>query len=316
MDTIIPAIDRELIKSELSKDFFIRYTNFENNEIYIFTARDCPHTMKEIGRLREIAYRDGGGGSGKQADIDQFDTMENPYRQMVVWNPNEEEIIGGYRFYELKDARTTKEGAHHIATGNMFKLSQRFVEEYLPYTIELGKSFIQPQYQPTTDPRRGLFSLDNLWDGLGALIVDYPHIKYFYGRVTLYLKYHKKARDILLYYLYKYFGDKDNLVVPFKPEKIRTAPEILETYFSGDGFEDDFTNLNQAIRDLDESIPPLVKAYMSLSPTMKVFGIAHNDAFGDNVEGIGIMIKIDDIFPEKTERHVESYLKEKKERQA
>lgn len=311
MEKIIPPVDRKIIKSELTKDKFIRHTNYESNEIYIFTSHDCPDTMLEIGRLREIAYRDSGGGSGKSRDIDKFDIRENPYKQIIVWNPEEEEIVGGYRFFKLKDAEKNENNRYDLATTNMFHLTDKFVNEYMPYTMELGKSFVQPKYQPSTDERKGVFSLDNLWDGLGALIVDNPDIRFFYGRVTLYLEFDKVARDILLHFLYKYFGDDENLVFPYEPQKIKTDTKQLDKLFTGKGFEEDFANLNQAVRDRNEKIPPLIKAYMGLSPTMKVFGVAHNYAFGGNVEGIALMIKIQDIYRSKKRRHIESYKKDK-----
>lgn len=313
MKEMIPPVDKRLIRAELTKDKFIRNTNFDDNEIYIFTSHECPNTMQEIGRLREIAYRDSGGGSGKAADIDDFDTKSNPYRQIIVWNPLEEEIVGGYRFFKMKEAEKTDDNKFYLATTNMFHLTDIFVNEYLPYTMELGKSFIQPQYQPSTNERKGMFSLDNLWDGLGALMVDNKDIKYFYGRVTLYLNYDEVARDILLYFLYKYFGDKDNLVYPYEPKEINADTEKLDEMFTEEGFEENFARLNQAVRDRNENIPPLIKAYMSLSPTMKTFGVAHNYSFGGNVEGIAIMIRIEDMYPDKIKRHVDTYIEKKKE---
>lgn len=225
-----------------------------------------------------------------------------------------EDIIGGYRFYKLKEAKKDKQkNSYYLFTTDLFDLSEKFINEYLPYTMELGKSFVQPQFQPSTNERKGVFSLDNLWDGLGALIVDNPDIKYFYGRVTLYLNYDQEARDILLFFLDKYFGDKENLIYPFEPRKIKTDRAKLEKMFSNKGFEEDFTNLNQAIRDRNENIPPLIKAYMGLSPSMKTFGVAYNHKLG-NVEGIAILIYIEDIYTSKIRRHVESYKKQKQEK--
>jgi len=312
MENIISPVNRDLIKSELTQENFIRETNFENNEIYIFKADECPNTMKEIGRLREIAYRHSGGGSGKAMDIDDFDTGQTPYYQMIVWNPKEEEIIGGYRYIKMKDAPKDENGNYKLATTNMFHLGETFINEYMPYAIELGKSFVQPSFQPSVDNKKGMFSLDNLWDGLGALIVDNPEIEYFYGRVTLYLTFDKLARDYLLYFLYTYFGDKENLVYPYKPEKIKSSKAKIEKIFKGDNFKEDFAQLNQAVRERGENIPPLIKAYMSLSPGMKIFGIAHNYTFGDNVEGIAILVNINEIYPSKKRRHVETYIKQKR----
>lgn len=313
METIAPKIDKNTLKKELDKSLFIRTTNFDKNEIYIFNAHQCPELMKEVGRLREISFRDSGGGSGKTLDIDEYDLMDNPYWQIIVWNPREDEIVGGYRYFKLKDAIKKADGQYKIFTVKRFKPSDRFVKVYMPYTIELGKSFIQPKYQPVTNPRQGIFSLDNLWDGLGAIIVDNPDVKYFYGSVSLYLHYEREARDLLLHFMNKYFEDKENLIEVHNRQSMVFSQEHLDSFFTGKDFNEDFAKLNKAIRARGESIPPLIKAYMSLSPTMKTLGIARNQDLSDKVEGIGILLTIDDIYPSKKQRHVETYLNQKEE---
>lgn len=310
MEKIISPVSKHLIKEELTNERFVGFTNFENNEIYIFTAHECPHTMQEIGRLREIAYRDSGGGSGKSVDIDKFDTDTVPYKQIIVWNPKEKEIIGGYRFFKLKNAKKDKSGKYRLFTTDMFAMTDKFIKEYLPYTMELGKSFIQPDYQQSTNERKGMFSLDNLWDGLGALMVDNPDVKHLYGRVNIYLQMDELARDIIFYFLDIYFGDKEKLIYPYEERKIKTNISELKKHFTLNGFEKDFSNLNQAVRERNENIPPLIKAYMSLSPSMKVFGAAIDNTFGGNTEGIGIMLKVEDIYPSKIKRHIDSYKKQ------
>lgn len=313
MESIAQKVDKDTLKKELDKSLFVRTTNFENNDIYIFNAHQCPELMKEVGRLREISFRNSGGGSGKSIDVDEYDLMDNPYWQIIVWNPKEDEIVGGYRFFKLRDAEKKKDGLHKIFTVKKFKPSDKFVKEYMPYTIELGKSFIQPKYQLAANSRNAVFSLDNLWDGLGALIVDNPDVRYFYGSVSLYPHYDRKARDFLLQFMYKYFDDKENLVEAHNPQSMVFSEEYLDSFFTGEDFNNDFAKLNKAVRAREESIPPLIKAYMSLSPTMKSFGIARNHDFSDNVEGIGILLTIDDIYPSKKRRHVETYLKQKEE---
>ncbi|MFW5663603.1 MAG: GNAT family N-acetyltransferase [bacterium] len=314
METIAPKIDKNTLKKELAKSLLVRTTNFENNEIYIFNAHQCPDLMREVGRLREISFRASGGGSGKSIDIDEYDRMGNPYQQIIVWNPREEEIIGGYRYFKLRYAEKNPEGLYKIFTHRKFMPTEKFEKEYMPYTIELGKSFIQPGYQPANNPRKGVFSLDNLWDGLGAIIVDNPDVRYFYGSVSLYLHYDREARDLLLHFMNKYFADKDKLVEVRNPQSMTLSQEYLDSFFDGKGFAEDFAQLNKAIRAKGGSIPPLIKAYMSLSPSMKTFGIARNQDVGDNVEGIGILLTIDDIYPAKKRRHVESYLNQKAEK--
>ena len=308
MEEIIAPISKEALKAELTEDKRLRMTNRSNNEIYIVTAHDSPNTMREIGRLREIAFRTAGGGTGKSMDIDEFDLMPNPCKQLIVWNPEAEEILGGYRYILGTDVRYDEKGAPVLATAHMFNFSEKFLKEYMPTTIELGRSFVTVEYQSTRADSKGLFALDNLWDGLGALTVIMPNVKYFFGKVTMYPNYIRKGRDMILYFLRKHFADKDGLVTPIHPLAIEADEKELETIFCKDSFKEDYKILNGEVRKLGYNIPPLVNAYMSLSPTMRVFGTAINDEFGD-VEETGILIAVDEILAEKRIRHIESFLK-------
>lgn len=308
MKRIIDPIDKNLIKSELTKDKLMRPTNKANNELYLFTHRDSPNLMLEVGRLREIAFRYYGGGTGKEADIDKYDTMDNPYRQLIVWDPEQEEILGGYRFLCGSDVELDENGKPILATAHLLNFSDKFITEYLPYTVELGRSFVSLEYQSTIRSRKGIFALDNLWDGLGALSVIDPTIKYFFGKVTMYGTYNKEARNMILYFMQKHFPDNDNLMRPIVPLETNTDIKKMEDLFSGKTFKEDYKVLNREVRALKLNIPPLINAYMSLSPTMRVFGTSINDEFG-NVEETGILIEEDQILEDKRIRHIESYLK-------
>lgn len=307
MEEIIAPVDKALLKAELTEDKRLRMTNRSHNQIYIVTAQDAPNTMREIGRLREIAFRAAGGGTGMSMDIDEYDTMENPYKQLIVWNPEAEEILGGYRYILGTDVRFDEKGAPILATSHMFHFSEKFLKEYLPTTIELGRSFVTLEYQSTRADSKGLFALDNLWDGLGALTVVMPNGKYFFGKVTMYPSYHRLSRDMILYFLHKHFADKEGLVVPIEPLHLDTDEKQLAALFCKDSFKDDYKILNTEIRKVGYNIPPLVNAYMSLSPTMRMFGTAINYEFGD-VEETGILIAVDEILAEKRIRHIQSFV--------
>lgn len=306
---IIPPVDKELIKKELTPERHLRLTNKSHNEIYVVTAQQAPNTLREIGRLREIAFREAGGGTGKELDLDEFDTCENCYKQLIVWNPEDEEIIGGYRYLYGRDWKLDEHRQPKLATSHMFRFSDRFIDEYMPYTVELGRSFVSPDYQNVRKNTKSIFALDNLWDGLGALTVINPDIKYFFGKMTMYPSYIRRGRDMILYFLKKHFDDKDNLIIPMKPLKIEEDPEELARLFCEDDFKKDYLILNREIRKLGYNIPPLVNAYMNLSPTMKLFGTAINYGFGD-VEETGILIAIDEIFEEKRVRHIDSFVQD------
>ena len=306
---IIQPIAKEILKSELTPARQLRMTNKSHNEIYVITAHNAPNVMKEIGRLREVVFREAGGGTGKDMDIDEFDTCDNCYKQLIVWNPEAEEIIGGYRYLEGTAWDMDEKGQPILATSHMFHFSEKFIEEYMPYTIELGRSFVSLPYQSSKMGAKSLFALDNLWDGLGALTVIKPNVKYFFGKMTMYPSYIRKGRDMILYFLKKYFDDKEQLILPMKPRKIESDPSELEKIFTGHNFKEDYRILNGEIRKLGYNIPPLVNAYMNLSPTMKLFGTAINYGFGD-VEETGILIAMDEIFEEKRVRHINSFIKE------
>jgi hypothetical protein len=308
MKPIILPVDRELIEQELSEDKMLRRTNNGNNVLYVVTQHDSPNIMTEIGRLRELSFRVAGGGTGKEVDIDAYDTMPNPYKQLIVWDPAEKEILGGYRYFVCSEVFTDDDGNCNLATARLFKFSKRFRDDYIPYMIELGRSFVQPAYQSTNRKGKGIYAMDNLWDGLGAVWLKHPHIKYFFGKVTMYTTFDREARDLILYFLKKYFPDRDNLVLPFEPLEFSTDQKLLSEILSGKTYADDYKQLSINVRARGENIPPLINAYMNLSPTMKVFGTAMNYSFGD-VEETALMVTLNDMYDEKIERHLKTYIR-------
>lgn len=303
---IIDEVPLSLIKDELTPDKFLRVTNKANNHIYIVDAFNSPNIMREIGRLREIAFRAAGGGTGKEMDIDEYDTMEPPCKQLIVWDPDAELILGGYRFITGDSVKIEADGRPRIACAHLFNFSQEFLTEYLPHTLELGRSFVRPEYQSSKAGAKALYALDNLWDGLGALAVVYPEMKYYFGKVTMYPSYCPQCRNMILYFLHKHFPDHKKLVTPINPLQTNTDIKAMEAMFVEDNFKEDYKILNQTIREAGYNIPPLVNAYMNLSPTMKMFGTAINDEFGD-VEETGILVRIDEIPDDKRKRHIDTF---------
>ena len=310
MEPIIAPISIDLIKAELTPGKKLRDTNKSHNEIYVVNHHDSPNIMKEIGRLREEAFRDSGGGSGLSMDIDEFDTMERPYEQLIVWDPEAEKILGGYRYILGRDIKIDENGQPLLATSHMFTFSEKFIKEYLPYTIELGRSFVAPEYQSSKAGTKALFALDNLWDGLGALAIVHPDMKYFFGKMTMYPDYNRQARDLIQHFLFKHFKDEENLVTPVDPIVIETPASYMDSTLTEKEFKDDYKLLNAEVRRLGVNIPPLVNSYMSLSPTMKMFGGGINHEFSE-AEETCILINFDEIHEAKRERHINSYIKEK-----
>lgn len=305
MQNIIPPVDRELLLRELTPERLLRHSNKADNEIYILDAHTAPNTMREIGRLREFAFREAGGGTGLSCDIDEFDMMPRPCRQLIVWDPKAGQIIGGYRFL-LGEEMEFDNGQPRIATSHIFRLSPRFLTEFLPNTLELGRSFVVPEYQSTRSNPKALYALDNLWDGLGALTVVYPQIHYLFGKVTMYPSFNAECRDLILGFLHRHFPDRDALAEPIIPLESEARSERIQSLFQKPTFRENYKILNSMVRKLGENIPPLVNAYMGLSPTMRIFGTSVNPEFG-NVEETGIFFKISEIFEEKKRRHIGTF---------
>ncbi|MBI1836257.1 MAG: GNAT family N-acetyltransferase [Flavobacteriia bacterium] len=301
---IISPISKEILLKELNNNRFVRKTRKGDNEIYIVNQHNSPNVVQEIGRLREVTFRAAGGGTGDSIDLDEFDTNEICYDQLIVWSPEDQEIIGGYRFIKCIETLNSKHDEILLSTSHYFDFTEKFIQEYLPHTVELGRSWVQPNFQPSVNPRKGLYALDNIWDGLGAIVIMNPEIKYFFGKVTMYPTYNEESRDMLLHFMHHYFPDKENLMKPFQPLIQNYNVQEAENMLNGLEFKDGFKVLNSFVRNHGENIPPLVNIYMNLSPTMKTFGTAVNPDFG-NVEETGILVTIADIYPDKKERHMQ-----------
>lgn len=308
MEEIIAPIDKELIKSELTEDRFLRDTNRAGNQIYVVDYQCAPNTVKEIGRLREIAFRDGGGGTGTSCDIDKFDTdPAYGFKQLVLWDPENECIVGGYRYACLDDAVYDRFGQPILPSSHMFQFTKSFLHDKFLHTIELGRSFVAVEYQSTREDSKSLYALDNLFDGLGALIVLYDgRMKHFFGKMTTYPTYPQEALEMILYFLDKHFGIKrgEKMVIIRNPVKVSFKNRRkFKKIFTEDDFPEDYKILKAEIHNYGVNIPPLVNTYMNMSPSMKCFGGGVNDEFG-NVIDTGILLSFDELKPEKTKRHV------------
>jgi hypothetical protein len=308
---IIPPLSRALLKSELTPERFLRYTNNGDNLVYLVNHHNAPNIVQEIGRLRELTFRAAGGGTGMEVDLDDNDTCENCYDQLITWSPEDEEIVAGYRVIMCKNA-INHDGSINLSTTHLFDFSEKFIKDYIPYTLELGRSFVQPQYQPSLDNRKGIFSLDNLWDGLGAVVLLNPDVKYLFGKVTMYPQYNREGRDLLLYFMNHYFPDNESLVVPKENLRLtyETGIDKLANPFENLDYKEGYKYLNGKIRSFGENIPPLINTYMNLSPTMRTFGTALNNEFGE-VEETGIMITLADIYESKKHRHMDTFVRDR-----
>ena len=308
MKPIIPPIDREILKKELTEDKFLRPTNKAHNKIYVITAHNSPNVMLEIGRLRELSFRWGGGGTGEAMDTDEFDYMPKPYSQLIVWDPTADEIIGGYRYLPGKDVDFDKYGQPKFVMSHLFTFTDKFIKDFLPYTIELGRAFVQPDYQTSKMGTKSLFALDNLWDGLGALIHTVKNTRYFIGKVTIYEHYPLIARELIYEYMLRYFPDPDEMISPKNPIHVsEKTNQLAKEIFVHNDSSSDYKALQKAIRVEGETIPSMFSAYIGLSHTMRFFGSIYDPDFGSVYE-TGIMITMDDLLETKRKRYIEPYL--------
>ena len=310
MQPLIDPVSLDLIKSELTPDKKLCDTNKGHNELYVFDYINSPNLMLEVGRLRELTFREATAGVGLPYDWDEFDTMEKPYKQIIVWDPDAEAIIGGYRFILGPDMAIKEDGQPNIVSSHMFKFSEEFMQNYLPHVMELSRAFVVPAYQSSKAGAKALYALDNLWDGIGAVIMLHPDIMYFMGKMSMYQTYDPTARELILSYLWKHFEDKDKLAVALDPVMPQSDPRLVGLILKDDELKDDYKNLKSACQALGTNIPPMINSYITISPTMKMLGTGVNREFGD-VFDTGIMICFNEMYEEKRDRHVKSVLKEK-----
>ena len=301
MQPIIPPVDTALILHEL-EGHLLRPSNKAGNLIYDITAHECPNVMREIGRLREISYRDAGGATGKEADIDDMDTMAKPYHQLIVWDPDNQQIIGGYRYLFGSDAEI-RNGQPYITSSFLFRYSEQFIRNYLPYAIEFGRAFVQPMYQTREMGVKALFALDNIWDGIGAIMHNNPHIRWMIGKVTVYPEYNPTARELIYAYLDRYHHGQEGLIAPYHLQPI----EPIETPFEGNDPQENYHILQHAVREQGTVIPPMFSAYLNLTNELQFFGTAIEETFS-NVYDSGIMVDLETVYPEKKERYITPYI--------
>lgn len=302
MKPIIPPVETELLVNEL-EGHLLRPTNKADNLIYDITAHECPNVMREIARLREISYRAGGGATGNEMDIDDMDTMAKPYHQLIVWDSERQQIIGGYRYLFGSEAEI-RDGQPYITSAHLFHYSERFIRDYLPHTIEFGRAFVQPEYQTREAGVKALFALDNIWDGIGALVYNNPQLKYMFGKVTIYPDYNPTARDLIYTFLAQYHQGKEGLFAPYKP---LITNSLVTNPFTGDDAEENYHILQHAVREQGTVIPPMFSAYLNLTKQLQFFGNAINDELADVYES-GVMVDIATILPEKKERYIKPYI--------
>lgn len=288
-ERLISPSDSQIINSELKQNGNLILEK-DDTEIYIFEPGKCPKTLLEIGRQREIMFSLVGGGTNKDCDIDDYDNL---YSQIVVWDPKEFEIVGGYRFIVGKPIKTG-------AVSRLYNLN--FTPKELGNTIELGRSFVN------FFSKKRMRGLDLLWFGLGYLIKKYKN-EYFIGKVTLYPKrLGQESIDIIMNFLEKEFPSFDNSLTP-KPGfkfKFTSSPKI-KNIFNGESFKDNFNKLRIELKNRNKTIEPLLNSYLKLSLYTQFKGGVKNVFFG-NVLEVLLLVPVQKVNEEVIQKYTEPYM--------
>ena len=309
MNPIIDPIPVEILEEELTQELFLRKTNKANNEIYIVNARNAPNVLREIGRLREVTFRMAGAGSGNDCDLQHFDIEDVACEQLIVWNPEAREIIGSYRFTWGSRVSFEENGQPHNNTAHLFHFSEKFTKEYLPYSLEMARAFVQPKYQTSEMGVKSLFALDNLWDGIGGLVALNPQLKYLMGKVSVYCTMPEVARKAIFFYLDKYHGDRENLLVGRNAETL-SSEEIAfynEMFPDTATAKDNYKVLNTFVKSHNDKVPPLIHSYIELSNGMKTYGTCSDSDFGDCYD-TAMTIELSKIYENKRDRYINTFL--------
>ena len=284
--------NRQNIAGELSPKCFV--TRSAGLDIYMVDAESAPRALTEIGRIRELEFRREGGGTGKDVDLDRYDLLSPRYRQLIAWDPQEEEIVAMYRFFRGADLG---DSGGELASAEIFEFSPRFLSDYLPHTIELGRSVVNRSARRSY---RGLFAV---WSGLGALVREYSDARYFFGKFTVSPTLNSQLRRAMYAMLSQWCGGDSGLVSPRPDCQIFYDHAAWE---QGVSFKDDLSRLVVFASGHGASIPPLVLSYARLTDKLQVFGTALNSQFG-NVEETAILIPIEYISARIRQQFIDSY---------
>lgn len=291
-ETIAHPVDRKMLKSTLKKSQLLGQTQ-DGKKIYLYDFEQDSPVMHEIGRLRELTFRTVEEGTGTSIDLDSYDTR---YRHLVLWDEEELEIVGAYRLGECKNL-TREKGKDNLYTSTLFNLKPE-IAPYLPYSIELGRSFVQPRYW-------GKRSLDYLWFGIGAYVAQHPEIKYLFGPVSLSDAYPQNAKELIIGFYQQQLGSGQDLAEAKRPVTLsKNNQKIAEEMLSGD-YKESFKKLNTLL-DLDGvKVPTLFKQYAEVTDDKgcRFIDFSIDPNFNACIDAL-IMVELDKLKPKKRDRYL------------
>jgi len=286
------------IKKELKKSELLGQTK-DGKLIYLYENTKESIVLKEIGRLREFAFRKVGEGANERRDLDKYDKY---YKHIVLWDENDLEIVGSYRIGECNNI-IKKHEVNGLYNSTLFDFSKDF-EELLDDSIELGRSFVQPKYWGTR-------ALDYLWYGIGAYLNKNPQIKYMFGPVSLSASYPKVAKDIIFNFFDSYFADEKNLVkakLPYNFKSDASLTSMLDNELTLDDYKNDFKTVKKLLKNFDSTIPVLYKQYAELCEDGGIKFCAYNvdEDFASCVDSF-IIVDISKIKTSQQERYISTH---------
>jgi hypothetical protein len=289
--TIDHPQDRRTLKQELKASELLGETA-DGKKIFLFDYRPDSAVMREVGRLREIAFRSVGEGTGEKRDLDRYDRN---YRHLILWDEDDLEIAGAYR---LAETATMADPERNLYSASLFRYSDGMAPVFAQ-GIELGRSFVQPRYW-------GRRSLDYLWYGIGAYLRRHPDIRYLFGPVSLSNSYPKAARDLIVWFYSHYFPDTENLARSLSPFNMdQDSRERLARLFSGQDCSADFRVLKEQLDFMGVSVPTLYKQYSDVCEDGGVrfldFGVDAD--FNYCVDGL-VMVDLNYLKERKRERYL------------
>ena len=292
---VIDPVAPSVLKAELKEEYRLCETSHGGFEVYLIDGTTAPSVLTEIGRIRELAFRSNGGGTGKSVDLDRFDLEpELGFRQLVLWDPEREMIAGGYRILTGNRCRFGEDGQPLMPSAHLFRFSDAFMKDVIPGMVELSRSFITASFMNEPASARNVFALDGLFEGICYAVAP-EKMRWFFGKVTFYPDYPLEALSLIHAFFTKYAADPR--VVPHTERPMLTldyAPEVL----CGDSFKADFRALKLYFRKRGFYIPPILNTYINLSDSFRYFGNAVNDEFG-NVTEMGLLVDMSDIQAER-----------------
>lgn len=288
------ALRSEELGRELQKAELVCRLRGSQSEVYSFDGGVCRGLMAEVWRLRDEAF----GGVGVRLDdgcaMQQGD-VDGTYRQLIVWDVRRGAIAGGYRY-----AVGGEVVAERLSLARYFNLSERFVTEFLPRGLELGRTFVAVEYQRSA-ARSALYALSDLWQGLSRVVIG-RGIRYLFGRVTLYPELGIRARNLLLGFMRYGFPCREPLMVAHRPLNSGISRRSFRRLFVGETVEENYKILTQRMRSMHRNIPPMISSYMRLSPSMQCFDSYVNEDLGGAVE-VAIMLDKEEFYDDVKRRY-------------